>query len=155
MIGLGLAGGVVPCWDAVVLILLAEAVGRIALGLALLTAFSLGMACVLVAVGLTASRLRGFLQSRDADGAWVRRLGLASAGAVTMIGVYLTDLVNFRDGLIPGSYPMPSPASIPREFCRLHALLGLAEAERRRLVIADDAPRRSRTGIASSRPTAQ
>ena len=29
---LGLAGGAVPCWDAVILILLAEALGRLALG---------------------------------------------------------------------------------------------------------------------------
>ena len=79
----------VPCWDAVVLILLAEAVGRLALGLALLSAFSLGMAAVLVAVGVTAARLRGLLHRRDRDGAWVRRLGLLSASAVTTIGLYL------------------------------------------------------------------
>lgn len=89
LIGLGLAGGVVPCWDAVVLILLSEAVGRLALGLALLSAFSLGMASVLVAVGVTAARFRGFLQGRDPGGAWVNRLGLLSALAVTTIGLYL------------------------------------------------------------------
>ena len=64
LIGLGLAGGLVPCWDAVILILLAEAVGRLALGLALLTAFSLGMALVLVSVGLLAARLQGFILKR-------------------------------------------------------------------------------------------
>ena len=89
LIGLGLAGGVVPCWDAIVLILLAEAVGRLALGLALLSAFSLGMASVLVAVGVTASRLRGFIERRDPNGAWIRRIGLLSASAITLIGVYL------------------------------------------------------------------
>jgi nickel/cobalt transporter (NicO) family protein len=89
LIGLGLAGGLVPCWDAVILILLAEAVGRLALGLALLAAFSLGMACVLVAVGVMAARLQGFIQSRDSEGVWVRRLGLLSAIAITAIGLYL------------------------------------------------------------------
>jgi ABC-type nickel/cobalt efflux system permease component RcnA len=89
LISLGLAGGVVPCWDAVVLILLAEAVGRLPLGLALLSAFSLGMAAVLVAVGVTAAQLRGFLERRDRDKAWVRRLGLLSASAITTIGLYL------------------------------------------------------------------
>ena len=78
MIGLGLAGGIVPCWDAVVLILLAEAVGRLALGLALLTAFSLGMAAVLVAVGVSAAQLRGLIGRRDGEGAWVRRLGCSA-----------------------------------------------------------------------------
>jgi ABC-type nickel/cobalt efflux system permease component RcnA len=89
LIGLGLAGGLVPCWDAVILILLAEAVGRLVLGLALLTAFSLGMACVLVAVGVMAARVRGFIRSRDDEGVWVRRLGLLSASAITVIGLYL------------------------------------------------------------------
>ena len=89
LIGLGLAGGFVPCWDAVVLILLAEAVGRLALGLALLTAFSLGMACVLVPVGVTAAHLQSFIRSRESGGVWVRRLGLLSATAITMIGLYL------------------------------------------------------------------
>jgi ABC-type nickel/cobalt efflux system permease component RcnA len=89
LIGLGLAGGLVPCWDAVVLILLAEAVGRLALGLALLTAFSLGMAAVLVAVGAAAARLRNLVDRRDRDGVWGRRLGLLSASAITTIGLYL------------------------------------------------------------------
>ncbi|GAC1470833.1 MAG: hypothetical protein NVSMB9_16360 [Isosphaeraceae bacterium] len=89
IIGLGLAGGVVPCWDAVILILLAEAVGRLALGLVLLSAFSLGMASVLAAVGVTAAHLRGFIERRDSEGAWVRRLGLLSASTITMIGLYL------------------------------------------------------------------
>ena len=89
LIGLGLAGGLVPCWDAVVLILLAEAVGRLPLGLALLTAFSLGMACVLVSVGLMAARLRTLIKSRDSDGVWAHRLGLLSASAITVIGLYL------------------------------------------------------------------
>jgi nickel/cobalt transporter (NicO) family protein len=89
LIGLGLAGGLVPCWDAVILILLAEAVGRLALGLALLTAFSLGMACVLVAVGVMAARLHSYIQNRDSEGVWVRRLGLLSASAITAIGLYL------------------------------------------------------------------
>jgi nickel/cobalt exporter len=89
LIGLGLAGGLVPCWDAVVLVLLAEAVGRLALGLALLTAFSLGMACVLVTVGVMAAHLRSLIKSRDSEGVWAHRLGLISASAITVIGLYL------------------------------------------------------------------
>jgi ABC-type nickel/cobalt efflux system permease component RcnA len=89
LIGLGLAGGLVPCWDAVVLIILAEAIGRLGLGLALLSAFSLGMATVLVAVGLLAARLRGFLAAGDVGGDWERRLGILSALALTSIGLFL------------------------------------------------------------------
>ena len=37
----------VPCWEAIVLVLVAEAIGRLALGLLLILAFSLGMLAVL------------------------------------------------------------------------------------------------------------
>ena len=89
LIGLGLAGGMVPCWDAVVLILLAEAVDRLGLGLVLLAAFSLGMAAVLVSVGVIAAHLRGIVGRSGGGDVWARRLGLLGAAAITTIGLYL------------------------------------------------------------------
>jgi nickel/cobalt transporter (NicO) family protein len=89
LIGLGLAGGLVPCWDAVVLVILAEALGRLGLGLFLLLGFSLGLAGVLVLVGLAAARLRGLAERYDHEGLWERRLGIASALALAGIGLYL------------------------------------------------------------------
>ena len=88
LLGLGVAGGLVPCWDAILLILLAEALGRLALGLALLVAFSLGMAAVLVVVGLFAARLRAAFD-RGEGSAWERRLGVASGLALAAIGMVL------------------------------------------------------------------
>jgi nickel/cobalt transporter (NicO) family protein len=87
-IGLGVAGGLVPCWDAVALIVLAEAVGQLALGVVLLLAFGLGMATVLVIVGGLAARFRTLLARRRALD-WERRLGVASGLALSAIGVYL------------------------------------------------------------------
>ena len=58
LLGLGLAGGLVPCWDAVGLIVLATALGRLGTGVILVVAFGAGMAGVLVAVGLLAGRLK-------------------------------------------------------------------------------------------------
>jgi ABC-type nickel/cobalt efflux system permease component RcnA len=89
LISLGLAGGVVPCWDAVALILLAEAVDRLGLGVMLLAAFSLGMAAVLVSVGVIAAHIRGLVARREGGDAWSRRLGVLGALAVTAIGLYL------------------------------------------------------------------
>jgi ABC-type nickel/cobalt efflux system permease component RcnA len=89
LIGLGVAGGLVPCWDAVVLIVLAEALGRLGLGLLLLSAFSIGMATVLVTVGVVAARLRGLAISGSREGIWERRLGIGSALVLTAIGLYL------------------------------------------------------------------
>jgi ABC-type nickel/cobalt efflux system permease component RcnA len=89
LLTLGIAGGIVPCWDAVVLILLADLAGRLALGIVLLSGFSLGMAVVLVVVGALAGRVRGWLAPDDSDDRWPRRLGLASGLALTGIGLYL------------------------------------------------------------------
>ena len=89
LIGLGVAGGLVPCWDAIGLVVLAEAIGRLALGVALLVFFGMGMAAVLVGVGWLASRLRrNFVRIADRPD-WEYRLGIASGLVLTVIGVYL------------------------------------------------------------------
>ena len=50
---LGITGGIVPCPAALVVLLSAFSLHRIGFGLFLITAFSLGLAAVLVIVGLT------------------------------------------------------------------------------------------------------
>ena len=89
LLGLGLAGGMVPCWDAVVLVLLAEAIDQLGLGLVLLSAFSLGMATVLVAVGVIAGHLRGLIGRSAGGEAWARRLGILGSAAIATIGLYM------------------------------------------------------------------
>ncbi len=54
LIALGVSGGLVPCPSALILMLSAIALGRPALGLLLLVAFSSGLAIVLMAVGFAA-----------------------------------------------------------------------------------------------------
>jgi len=51
LIALGVSGGLVPCPSALILMLSAIALGRPALGLLLLTAFSAGLAMVLMSIG--------------------------------------------------------------------------------------------------------
>jgi ABC-type nickel/cobalt efflux system permease component RcnA len=89
LIGLGVAGGIVPCWDAVLLVVVAEAIGRLPLGVALVGAFSLGMAAVLVAVGLATARLGRALVDRDGGRRWERRLGITGGATLAAIGLYL------------------------------------------------------------------
>lgn len=86
LLGLGLAGGLVPCWDAILLVLLAATVGRLGLGVLLLAAFSTGMGGVLLAVGLAAGRFGRWLTGRDRARVWERRLGLLSGGLLLGIG---------------------------------------------------------------------
>lgn len=52
LIALGVSGGLVPCPDAIAILLVAIAINRIFLGLALILSFSLGLAVVLIVIGL-------------------------------------------------------------------------------------------------------
>lgn len=56
-IGLGLAVGLVPCWDAVAMLVLAAAIGRLGDGIELVLAFCLGMTAALAGMGWLAWRL--------------------------------------------------------------------------------------------------
>ncbi len=89
LIGLGLAAGVIPCWDAILLIILAEAMGLLGFGLFLLTGFSLGMGAVLVAVGLASGRLRRLVETSNRTTTWGRWLGTISGLILATIGLTL------------------------------------------------------------------
>jgi ABC-type nickel/cobalt efflux system permease component RcnA len=89
LIGLGLAGGLVPCWDAVGLLVMAAAIGRLAMGIGLVLAFIAGMAIVLVAVGGLAWKLKSSVVGLDRSPAWQRRLGLVCGSLLATIGLML------------------------------------------------------------------
>jgi len=89
LIGLGLAGGLVPCWDAVGLLVLAAAVGRLAAGVGLVLAFSAGMATILIAVGCLAWKVKSAALGLNRETRWQRGLGLAGGLMLSMIGLYL------------------------------------------------------------------
>ena len=61
LIALGASGGLVPCPSALVLLLTSVSLGRIAFGLTLLVAFSLGLAVVLSGIGLAVLYARHLL----------------------------------------------------------------------------------------------
>jgi ABC-type nickel/cobalt efflux system permease component RcnA len=94
LVALGVSGGIVPCPAALVVLLSAVAMGRIGLGLLLIVGFSVGLAAVLIALGLLvvhARRLVARLGGTAADGALVRRwLPLTSAAVITASGVVIT-----------------------------------------------------------------
>ncbi|HEY3740879.1 MAG TPA: hypothetical protein VGL53_13595, partial [Bryobacteraceae bacterium] len=92
LIALGASGGVVPCPSALVLLLGSVSVGRIGFGLALLTAFSLGLASVLMAIGLAVLYAKHLLPKTEntMKHPLVKLIPVLSAGAVTAIGVAMT-----------------------------------------------------------------
>ncbi len=93
LVALGLAGGLVPAPEALFILLISIAVGRIAYGVALIVAFGTGMAVVMTAVGLALVYARGWVDRRPSLGrsTQVTRL-LPSAAAVVVVvaGLYLT-----------------------------------------------------------------
>jgi ABC-type nickel/cobalt efflux system permease component RcnA len=89
LIGLGLAGGLVPCWDAVGLLVLAAALGRLAAGVGLVLAFSAGMAAVLVAVGWLVWKVKSVAIGLDRAPIWERRLGLLGGLLLSTVGLWL------------------------------------------------------------------
>jgi ABC-type nickel/cobalt efflux system permease component RcnA len=86
---LAVAGGILPSPTALVVLLASVALDRVAYGLALIGAFSLGLATALVVVGIVALRARDAVASRMA-GRMARLLPVASASAIAIVGLGLT-----------------------------------------------------------------
>jgi len=61
MLALGISGGILPCPSALVVMLGAIAVHRVAFGLLLVVAFSVGLAATLTGVGLLVVYARRFV----------------------------------------------------------------------------------------------
>jgi nickel/cobalt exporter len=89
LIALGVSGGLVPCESALVLLLSSIALGRVALGLILLVAFSLGLAIVLMGIGVLVIYAKHLLPARSAQGVF-RWLPVASGAVIVCVGVIMT-----------------------------------------------------------------
>jgi ABC-type nickel/cobalt efflux system permease component RcnA len=89
LVVLGVTGGIVPCMDAIGMLLLAAGAGHLRLALPLLLAFSAGLAGVLILVGVAVVKAKGFAGSRWGDSRLFRMLPVASAAVVTILGLWL------------------------------------------------------------------
>ncbi|HUS07483.1 MAG TPA: hypothetical protein VMZ52_14345 [Bryobacteraceae bacterium] len=92
LIALGASGGLVPCPTGLVLLLSSIAIGRIALGLVLLTAFSAGLAVVLTGIGILVVYAKKWLPEshKAASSPLVRILPVFSAFVILVIGLMMT-----------------------------------------------------------------
>ncbi|MCY0932270.1 sulfite exporter TauE/SafE family protein [Streptomyces sp. H27-H1] len=96
LIGVGVAGGLVPSPSALVVLLGAVALGRTAFGILLVIGYGLGMATTLTLAGLLLVRLRERITARTAERASARlqalgRIGPAATSAlVLLVGLGLT-----------------------------------------------------------------
>jgi ABC-type nickel/cobalt efflux system permease component RcnA len=88
---LGITGGIVPCPAALVVLLSAFSFHRIGFGLFLITAFSVGLAAVLVIVGLTMVYAKQVISTRVlAGGTALRYLPFLSCAFMMVLGVGIT-----------------------------------------------------------------
>jgi nickel/cobalt exporter len=88
LIVLGISGGIVPCTEAIVLLMWFWSF-RPLLALPGLLAFSVGLAGVLVAIGLVVVRVKNAAGSHWGESRLFRALPLASAAVVTVLGLWL------------------------------------------------------------------
>ncbi len=107
----GLTGGLLPCSAAVTVLLICLQAGNTALGLALVGAFSVGLAVTLVGVGVSAALGAGWLRGRWAglDALW-QRLPYLSGLVVLAIGIVMLvhGLTGFgENGAAPGFHLHP------------------------------------------------
>jgi nickel/cobalt exporter len=90
ILGVGIAAGLLPCPSALVVLLSAIALHRIGLGLALIVAFSVGLAATITAIGLVAVLARRTFSRLSLDGPVVRALPAASAALILVVGLVIT-----------------------------------------------------------------
>ncbi|MFH1636373.1 MAG: hypothetical protein ABIG63_20505 [Chloroflexota bacterium] len=90
LLTLGIGGGLVPCPDAIAILLVAVTLNRIPLGLSLIAAFSLGLALVLIIIGITMVQSQRLFERLG----WFDRVAsvvpVASALVVIGLGIALT-----------------------------------------------------------------
>jgi nickel/cobalt transporter (NicO) family protein len=91
LLTLGISGGIVPCPAALVVLLSAVSMQRVGFGLLLIVAFSVGLAAVLIAIGLLMVYARQFMSRFQVDSPLTTRwLPLTSSAFILVFGIALT-----------------------------------------------------------------
>lgn len=91
LLAMGVSGGLLPCPEALGIMVIAIGLNRILLGLGLIVSFSFGLAAVLILIGILLVRSRALLERFGGiGGRWSRALPLVSAVIVTALGVGIT-----------------------------------------------------------------
>lgn len=82
------------------ILLLAVALHRIAFGLLLLVAFSVGLAAILISIGILIVKARPLVDRFSGDGRWIQRLPIASAVVIIVVGCAITLRTLMHSGII-------------------------------------------------------
>ena len=91
LLTLGISGGIVPCPAALVVLLSAVSMQRIGFGLLLIVGFSVGLAAVLITIGLLMVYARQFMSRFQVNSRLTTRwLPLTSSAFILVFGIALT-----------------------------------------------------------------
>jgi nickel/cobalt exporter len=105
LVALGVSGGIVPCPAALVVLLSALSLNRVAFGLLLIVAFSVGLAAVLIAIGIVMVYAGRVMARFQGDGPLIRHwLPLASSLVITVLGAGITIQALMAAGIVQVRY---------------------------------------------------
>jgi ABC-type nickel/cobalt efflux system permease component RcnA len=90
LLAVGVSGGLLPCPSALVVLLAAISLHRVAFGLILILAFSAGLALSITGIGLVAVLARRAFRRLSFDGPLIRLLPAASALVILAAGLAMT-----------------------------------------------------------------
>ena len=90
LIAVGISGGLLPCPSALVVLLAAISLHRVAFGMLLIVAFSAGLALSITGIGLVAVFAKQIFKRASFDGRLVRLLPAASALVILAAGLAMT-----------------------------------------------------------------
>ena len=114
------SGNLAPCPAALVVLLAAIALHRVALGMGLIVAFSIGLAATLTVLGLAVVRGAAWLSERPQFASAARWAPFASAAAIAFVGAVMVG-----EGLAAQGVPAPAPVVAALTFL---AIIGYAFA---------------------------
>jgi ABC-type nickel/cobalt efflux system permease component RcnA len=90
LLAVGVSGGLLPCPSALVVLLAAISLHRVAFGMLLVVAFSVGLALTITGIGLVAVLARGAFRRFSFEGRVVSLLPTASALVIVAAGLVMT-----------------------------------------------------------------
>lgn len=97
LLALGVSGGIVPCWDAFVVLLGAISMHRVLEGMLLIVAFSAGLATTLTAAGLAVVWGQNKIGMSRFTPERIHGISMFSNAVITVLGLYIA-----IDALIKG-----------------------------------------------------
>jgi len=90
LLAVGVSGGLLPCPSALVVLLAAISLHRVAFGMILIVAFSAGLALSITGIGLVAVLAKQLFRRASFDGRLIRLLPAASALVILAAGLAMT-----------------------------------------------------------------